>query len=164
MITGFKPLVPQNPTCLILGTMPSVVSLEEGFYYGHPRNAFWPIISRYCGRELNDIAAKKQALLDADILLWDVLSSCERLGSLDSAIKRPVANDFASLFRQFPSLKKIIFNGKEAEKLFKRCVIKDQILPNDLEFICVPSTSPANAALTLEDKWLLWREVLPKIQ
>lgn len=164
IIKGFAPIVPPNPKCLILGTMPSVASLEQGFYYGHPRNAFWPIVSRVYQFELADRAAKQQVLLEAGILLWDVLQSCQRQGSLDSAIKEPLANDFAGLFAQFPALKKVIFNGKEAEKLFKRWVIKQQNVPQDLELWCAPSTSPANAALTLEDKWLFWQEVLPKMQ
>ncbi|BBP43622.1 DNA-deoxyinosine glycosylase [Thiosulfativibrio zosterae] len=163
-VVGFQAIKPDQPKVLILGTMPSVRSIEDDFYYAHPRNAFWAIMARYLNSDLQTVEQKTQALLNANIMLWDVLQTCERQGSLDSAIKQPQANDFEALFIENPDLKRIIFNGKAALDLFKKQVLKHQNLPADLELICLPSTSPANAALTLEDKWLFWREILQKIQ
>lgn len=157
---GFEPIIPSSPKILILGTMPSVVSIDQAFYYAHPRNAFWPIIASLVSKSLVSADDKRQACEDKGILLWDVLQSCQRPGSLDSAIQQPIANDFESLLQVFPLLKTIAFNGQAAEKLFKKEVLKKQSLPKELIFITLPSTSPAYAALTLEDKRLLWQEKL----
>jgi len=157
---GFLAIVPNQPKLLILGTMPSVVSLDEQFYYAHPRNAFWPIISSFVGHELMDVDAKIAACHQLGIYLWDVLQGCQRQGSLDSAIQAPVANDFSSLFQQYPQLIHVAFNGKAAEKLFKKEVSSVQTLPQNLNFISLPSTSPAYAAISIEDKRLLWQEKL----
>ncbi len=157
---GFSPVLAQDPKVLILGTMPSVVSLDKAFYYAHPRNAFWPIIESFIGHALLSIQDKKSACDQLGISLWDVLQTCQRQGSLDSAIQSPVANDFTALFRESPQLKTIAFNGKAAEKLFKKEVLPQQSLPCDLNFISLPSTSPAYAVITLEEKRLLWQEKL----
>ena len=157
---GFLAIVPDHPKILILGTVPSVVSLDKGFYYAHPRNAFWPIIESFVGHSLPTIQAKKTACEQLGIYLWDVLQGCQRQGSLDSAIQSPVANDFETLFEQYPQLNTIAFNGKAAEKLFKKEVLNKQELPKNLLLISLPSTSPAYAAITLEDKRLLWQEKL----
>lgn len=160
---GFEPIVPDVPDSaklLILGTMPSVESLNQSFYYAHPRNAFWPILSALLGQKLITVEQKVDALKSAGILLWDVLASCERSGSLDSAIQKPLANDFTWIFKQHPHIKVIVFNGKTAETLFRRHVLGEQNLPTDLTLLTLPSTSPANARLTLEDKRLLWQEKL----
>lgn len=177
VIAGFAPIIPIEPKLLLLGTMPSAASLQQAFYYAHPRNAFWPIMAKLLN--MNDQAwllesahqtplthyhqsqaHKVAALQNAGILLWDVLATCQRQGSLDSAIQQPVANDFNALFKQFPQLKTVAFNGQKAQQLFQKQVIKSQNLPNDLVFIPLPSTSPANATLTFSDKQLLWQEKL----
>ncbi|MBF6056780.1 DNA-deoxyinosine glycosylase [Thiomicrorhabdus heinhorstiae] len=161
---GFSPIIPPQPRLLILGTMPSVASLEEAFYYAHPRNAFWPIIGRMVNRELKGVDDKIAACRQLGILLWDVLQFCEREGSLDSAIKAPQANDFQTLFERFPQLKHVAFNGQAAEKLFTSQVLKKQLLDpsiqSALQLITLPSTSPANARLKIDDKYLLWQEKL----
>lgn len=158
--TGFAPIIPTEPKLLVLGTMPSLVSIEESFYYAHPRNAFWPILSAQLGRTLKSNEDKRKACDDLGVLVWDVLQSCQRSGSLDSAIRSPLANDFESLFKFYPNLHAVAFNGQAAEKLFKTKVVKQQRLPERLEFISLPSTSPAYAAMTFEDKRLLWQEKL----
>ena len=157
--------------------MPSVVSIEEAFYYAHPRNAFWPIMESLLKasefqagggeqnpKALKTIEDKKQACDSLGIYLWDVLQACQRQGSLDSAIQSPEANDFAAVFREYPSIKTVAFNGQAAQKLFKKEVLKKQKLSDDLiddlTFITLPSTSPAYAAITLEDKRLFWQEKL----
>ena len=160
---GFAPIFPEKPKCVVLGTMPSVVSLEESFYYAHPRNAFWPILSDYFMQPIATVNQKIALCKKNGILLWDVLSSCERQGSLDSAIKQPEANDFASLFQQYTDLKSIVFNGKAAMNLFEKQVVKKQSLPEDLVFYSLPSTSPANAQLTFENKRVLWHETLKQV-
>lgn len=157
---GFNPIVPNMPKVIILGTMPSVVSIEQAFYYAHPRNAFWPIMEQLLGHTLNTEREKIVALQQAGIFLWDVLQACERQGSLDSAIKQPQANDFEAIFARFPQLKTVIFNGQAAEKLFKQQVLKRQAVPSDLTYLTLPSTSPANARLKLSDKVLFWQEKL----
>ncbi|MBO1924927.1 DNA-deoxyinosine glycosylase [Thiomicrorhabdus sp. 6S3-12] len=162
-ICGFAPIVPEEPKLIILGTMPSVKSLQDAFYYAHPRNAFWPIISSLVGRVLISEEDKRRACNELGILLWDVLSACEREGSLDSAIKQPEANDFAALLAQFPHIKSIFFNGQPAAKLFQQQVIKKQSLPDDLILTTLTSTSPANARLTIDDKILFWKEKLSPV-
>ncbi len=157
---SFPPIIPANPKILILGTMPSVVSLDKAFYYAHPRNAFWPIIASFVGHLLESVEEKKRACEQLGIYLWDVLQACERQGSLDSAIQAPSANDFEGVFNRFPDLKTVAFNGQAAEKLFKKEVLKKQCLPNELQFISLPSTSPAYAAMSFENKRLLWQEKL----
>lgn len=158
--SGFAPIEPESAHLLILGTMPSVESLNQAFYYAHPRNAFWPIMASLLDQPLETVEQKTQALQQAGILLWDVLAACQREGSLDSAIQSPQANDFTWIFKKHPHLKTVVFNGKSAEALFKRHVLKQQELPNDLTYLSLPSTSPANARLSLQDKCLLWQEKL----
>ncbi len=160
---GFEPIIPSSPKILILGTMPSVVSIDQEFYYAHPRNAFWPIIASLVSKSLVSIEDKRRACEEKGIFLWDVLQNCQRPGSLDSAIKQPQANDFESLFQTYPQLKTIAFNGQSAEKLFKKEVLKKQSLPKELVFITLPSTSPAYATITLEGKRLLWQEKLSNL-
>lgn len=157
---GFAPIIPTKPKVLILGTMPSVISLEKAFYYAHPRNAFWPIIASLVGDSLETVEQKKRACDQLGFYLWDVLQACQRQGSLDSAIQAPSANDFEQLFNTFPDLKIVAFNGQAAEKLFKKEVFNKQRLPDGLQFLSLPSTSPAYAAISLEDKRALWQEKL----
>ena len=159
---GFSPIVPPKPKVLILGTMPSVVSLKEAFYYAHPRNAFWPILADTFQMPIETTEQKIRICNEKGILLWDVLSACERKGSLDSAIKQPKANDFAALFQTYPDLKAVLFNGKAAQNLFEKQVIQKQSLPDDLMFYSLPSTSPANAQLTFERKRVFWHKTLQK--
>ncbi len=157
---GFGPISGDKPTWLLLGTMPSVKSLEAAFYYAHPRNQFWPIMHSLTGQPIESTQQKIALVQGAGMVLWDVLQACERAGSLDSAIQNPQANDFESLFKQFPTLETVLFNGKKAEQLFKRYVLKQQCLPDNLTFLTLPSTSPANASITTEDKRLFWQEKL----
>ncbi len=157
---GFAPIVSPNPNMVILGTMPSVKSLEHAFYYAHPQNQFWPIMSSITGHAIETVEHKRQLIELSGIILWDVLQACERKGSLDSAIQKPIANDFSSLFNQFDSIQYVVFNGKKAEQLFKQHVIKKQSIPTNLIFVSLPSTSPANATMKKQDKQLFWQEKL----
>lgn len=157
---GFAPIIPAQPKLMILGTMPSVQSLADAFYYAHPRNAFWPILAEIFQQPISSIEDKQQLCLQQGILLWDVLQTCVRSGSLDSAIQQPVANDFGSLFKRFPNLKQVCFNGQKAGSLFKTQVMKEQNLPSYLEFRTLPSTSPANARMAYQDKLIIWQQTL----
>ena len=100
-IVAFEPVAPPGARVLVLGSMPSVESLNQGFYYAHPRNAFWRILAEVWGEPFpGDVPGRIALLTRHDIALWDVLKSCERQGSLDSAIRRPTPNDFGELFRR----------------------------------------------------------------
>jgi hypoxanthine-DNA glycosylase len=155
------PIVSEHSNVLILGTMPGVASLLRQQYYGHPRNAFWPIMGALFGMEPGlCYIERKEALISNGIAVWDVLQSCKRLGSSDSNIK-PASiriNDFMSFFAKYNNIKQVFFNGKMAEKVYQQ-----RILPvlnhrfSYLEYHCLPSTSPAYASLKLEQKIEAWK-------
>jgi double-stranded uracil-DNA glycosylase len=149
---------------LILGSMPGEMSLRMGRYYAHKQNTFWKIMGELIGAGPEvDYSVRLARLQASKIGLWDVLMSCERSGSLDSAIKpasmRP--NDFATLFAAHPALTHVFFNGATAEHTYRRFVLP--ALPATyahLQYRRLPSTSPAHAALTFEEKLQRWREIL----
>ena len=155
MIQSFLPIIPNNPTVLILGTMPGIASLQQQQYYGHPRNHFWKIIAHlYNSNEIpSDYEDRKNILLQNNIALWDVLEFCEREGSLDIAIKNPIPNQILNLLLEQPSITKIIFNGKESHKLF----VKYFGILENITYRIVPSTSPANT-MKFETKLEHWRQ------
>ncbi|MCH2101727.1 MAG: DNA-deoxyinosine glycosylase, partial [Planctomycetes bacterium] len=141
-----------------LGSMPSVASLEKGEYYGHPRNAFWPLMAELFGFEAKSAyAGRVRALTQSGVAVWDVLQSCQREGSLDSAIDRTseVANDFVTLVHERPSLRHVVLNGRKAEQVWKRAVAGSLDLPTTV----LPSTSPAMAALDFAGKLAQWQVV-----
>lgn len=151
---SFAPISEKNATILILGTMPGEQSLGLQQYYGHARNNFWKIIFRLFDEEISDDYQIKINLLKQNkIALWDVLEACERKGSLDSSIKMEVANDFKTFLKQHPEIKHIYFNGQKAAAFFKKYVS----VSDGYSFATLPSTSPANAAKTFEDKLKEWR-------
>ena len=142
MLKAFEYIADKNSRVLILGSMPSVISLEKKEYYGNPNNSFWKIMFILFGNEYsNNFENKKKLLLKNGIALWDVLSGCERKGSSDANIKKPVANDFESFFNTFTSIHTVFFNGQAAARFYKALVLKVQDVP-ELEYICLPSTSP----------------------
>ncbi len=156
-ITAFPPVAPPGARLLILGSMPSVESLKMGFYYAHPRNAFWRILPEVFDEPAPQSVPEKIALLERHgLALWDVLESCEREGSLDSAIRKARANDFGALFERCPGIGLILFNGGTAERLFMK-VGKAWLCGRHC--MRLPSTSPAYT-LTYERKLALWREAL----
>jgi len=168
--TAFPPVVGVNPRVLILGSMPGVVSLQEQQYYAHPRNAFWPVMASL-GLPVMDAhgerlpyAQRLQVLRDHGIALWDVVHRCERPGSLDSAIVKDSveANDFDALLAAHRSLQAIVFNGAAAETLFWRHVPMTH--SQRLEFLRLPSTSPAHAALSVSDKMRAWAVIQPYLR
>jgi len=163
-IKGFQPIVDEDAKILILGSMPSDISLQKQEYYGYQRNSFWAIMSALFtenGEGINDYSLRKKMLLDNNVALWDVLQSCHRKGSLDVAIKMDSIkiNDFTHFFFNHPSIHKVFFNGSKAEAIFKKYVfpeINDQF--DYLQFTRLPSTSPAHAAMTLEQKTEIWQK------
>ncbi len=156
-ITAFPPVAPPGARVLILGSMPSVESLNQGFYYAHPRNAFWRILAEAFGEPLPaDVPGKTALLTRHDIALWDVLQSCEREGSLDSAIRQPAPNDFEELFAHCPGIRCILFNGGTAERLFLRW---GRPFAEGRDCRRLPSTSPAYT-LPYERKLAQWRQAL----
>ncbi len=156
-ITAFAPVATPGARVLVLGSMPSVESLNQGFYYAHPRNAFWRIMADVLGEPFPEHISGRIALLTShDIALWDVLQSCERQGSLDSAIRRPEINDFGALFRRCPNIGRVLFNGGTAHRLFMKWC--GQYLEGR-SWQRLPSTSPAYT-LSYERKLAQWRQAL----
>lgn len=147
-----EPIYDKNSKILILGSFPSVKSREEGFFYGHPQNRFWRVLSAvYKVETLLTIEEKKKFLLENHIAVWDVIQSCDIVGSSDSSIKNVVPNDLQKILDE-ALIDKIFVNGKKAEQLYKKYIQ----LEIGREAICLPSTSPANAAWSLEnlvEKW-----------
>lgn len=163
-LTGLAPVYAVSARILVLGSMPGARSLADEAYYAHPRNAFWPIMSELFGfsREL-PYALRLERLRENRIALWDVIGQCRRRGSLDQKVEPGsiVANDFQPLFAACPALSLVAFNGRLAEQSFQRYVLPD--LPESLariETVRLPSTSPAHAALSFQQKCAAWRKAL----
>jgi hypoxanthine-DNA glycosylase len=133
--------------------MPSVQSREAGFYYAHPRNRFWAVLAGCFGWPFpKSVEDKTRLLLTNKTALWDVLAACEIIASDDSSIRNPVYNDVAAFIHD-KSLKKIKCNGKKAYNLCRR-------LRLPLPVLCMPSTSPANAAWSIDRLTAVWKEEL----
>ncbi|HMB57949.1 MAG TPA: DNA-deoxyinosine glycosylase [Arenimonas sp.] len=158
----FAPVAAADARILILGSMPGKASLDAVEYYAHPRNIFWRILGELtgAGRELA-YEHRLQKLQTAGIALWDVLESCERRGSLDADIHGDSmrANDFANFFRAHPQLQRVLFNGATAATTFDR-LVRPGLSTTTLQFQRLPSTSPANAAISYERKLEAWRQAL----
>ena len=153
MINSFPAFVDSNTKILILGTMPGIASLTKQEYYGNPRNHFWRIMyTLFDTLPVSDSFEEKIELLQKNkIGLWDVLENCERKGSLDIHIKNHKENDFEMLFKQYPEILTIVFNGKESHKYF----IKKFGQIEGITYYVMPSTSPANT-MSFENKLKIW--------
>lgn len=158
---SFPPISGKDALILILGSMPSVKSLEQQQYYAHPRNAFWPIMSALLSiTEELDYKECCAQLVNNQVAVWDVVRACQRKGSLDQHIESNsmIANDFNLFFQQHPEIQQIFFNGTKAEQVFNR-----HVLPSlnerqlSIARLRLPSTSPAHAAMTFEQKLSIWR-------
>ncbi len=159
VLTGLPPLVSPATRVLILGSFPGVRSLQAQQYYGHPQNQFWKILHAIWPSSPDGICAssyeyRSNWLLERGLGVWDVYASCEREGSLDTAIRNAVPNDIAAL--QLPQLQAIVHNGGESYKHARHT----QTL--GVPVYKLPSTSPANASWTLERKLAAWREVMER--
>ena len=157
MKTGLKAIADDNAAVIILGTFPGEESLAAQHYYAHPRNLFWDMMDEICGAERqHSYEIRCQILLKNRIAVWDVIQACEREGSADSRIKRPVANDFSAFFSAH-QCRTIFFNGKMAAALFARHIDPSRFDKSTL--FVLPSTSPANAGMTRNEKIGLWLKI-----
>lgn len=151
----FEPVFEENSKVLILGTFPSVKSRENQFYYGHPQNRFWKVIAGLTESEVpQTIEEKKKLLLEHGIAIWDVIESCDIIGSSDSSIKNVVPADIERVVAN-SKIQNIYANGGTAKKLYEKYSQKK----TGREIIGLPSTSPANAAYSLERLLECWQEV-----
>lgn len=154
-----KPIYDKNSKILILGSFPSQKSREQMFFYGHSQNRFWRVVANVFGQKIPEtIEEKKIFLLTNHIAVWDVIASCDIVGSSDSSIKNAVANDL-SVILSVADIKQIFVNGKTAEKYYNK-YIKIQI---GREAVCLPSTSPANAAWSVERLTSVWKKIKYKV-
>lgn len=153
---SFSPISAPNSKILILGTMPGIKSLELNQYYGHSQNNFWKFLFTIFNEDFSgDYEIRKGLLLKNKIALWDVLQYCDRVGSLDSAIKNEIANDFETFMEQHPKIDTLLFNGQKAAAFFSKYVH----LKKTYRLITLPSTSPANASKSFEYKLEEWKVI-----
>ena len=156
IIHPIPPFYDENSKVLILGSFPSVKSREQMFFYGHPQNRFWKMLADIFGEKIPASVDEKKALLKKHrIAVWDVIKSCKIEGSSDSSITDAVPNDINEILSR-SDIGKIILNGKTAEKYYNR-FISEQI---ETDAVCLPSTSPANAAWSLEKLTETWKKAL----
>jgi len=162
-ISGFAPVIGIRPRVLILGSMPGVASLNAREYYAQSRNAFWPIMGELFGADFTlPYRQRLEVLKKSRIALWDVLESCVRPGSLDSAIdaRSVAANDFGRIFANHPTIGRVFFNGKKAAAMYRRCVLSiSEFYGRDIAARTLPSTSPAHAAMPFAAKLAAWSVV-----
>jgi hypoxanthine-DNA glycosylase len=162
-VRGFPPLARADARLLILGSMPSRESLARQQYYAHPRNSFWPILTELLDIDDDSYAQRTAQVVLRGIAIWDVLQACYRSGSLDSAIdeRSIVTNDFPDFFRRHRRIRRVFFNGAKAESVYLRHVLPGLSgAATDLHLQRLPSTSPAHAGMSLEQKKAAWRAIL----
>lgn len=153
---SFEPVYDRNSKILILGTLPSVKSRENNFYYGHKQNRFWKVLAHILNESVPEsIDEKKQMLLKHNIAIWDVIQSCDIRGSSDSSIKNVEPTDIRRILDN-SDVKYIFANGNKAGQLYK----KYQLPITGIEATVLPSTSPANAAWTFEKLCEAWKKIL----
>ena len=155
LVHPIAPVFDKDSKVLILGSFPSVKSREEGFFYGHPQNRFWKVTSQVFRDELPvTIDEKKAFLIRNHIAVWDVIGSCEIEGSSDSSIRAVTVNDL-SVILDTADIRAIFLNGKKAEQYYKKYIFP--ALKRDA--VCLPSTSPANAAWSLDKLTDAWKVI-----
>ena len=151
----FEPIVFKESEILILGSFPSLESFEKSFYYAHPRNQFWKLLSEVTAYPINNRDQKMYLLKTAKIALWDMVQNCKRENSLDSSLEEIEVNDLAAFLEEHPSIKKIAFTGRLAEKLFK---MHFEYL--EVETVYLPSPSAAYAKMSFETKLENYKRLL----
>ena len=156
VVHEFEPIYNEDSKVLILGSFPSVKSRANQFYYGHPQNRFWRVTAGVCGDNVPETIEEKRAfLLRNHIAVWDVIESCDIIGSSDSSIKNVVANDMDVILKR-ANIRGIYANGDKAYQLFLKYCKKE----GQPEVHKLPSTSPANAAWSVERLIGAWGEAL----
>lgn len=152
----FEPVFNEYSKVLVLGSFPSVKSRENNFYYGHPQNRFWKVLAQvYEVKVPQTIEEKKTFLLEHHIAVWDVIESCTIIGSSDSSIKDVIVNDFSKVLKN-SAVEKIYVNGGKAYELYHKYAEKQTGIPA----IKLPSTSPANAAWSIERLCSEWKKIV----
>jgi len=150
----FEPIYNEQSKILILGSFPSVKSRENQFYYGHPQNRFWKVLAYLLDENVpQTVEEKKKMLLENGIAIWDVIESCTIQGSSDTSIRDVVVNDFSKILKE-SSIEKIYVNGAKAYELYHKYAEKK----TEIKAMKLPSTSPANAAWSLEKLCKAWKE------
>ena len=153
---GLAPVTGSRPRILILGSFPSQQSLRYSRYYGNPKNQFWRIMEALFGIDAGRSYEERiEEVTTKDLALWDVVGSCSRPGSADARITNPVFNDIAGFAAAHPTLHLIALNGSTAGRFYAR-IAPGITIPS----LVLPSTSPANAAMTVEEKILRWSELI----
>jgi hypoxanthine-DNA glycosylase len=156
----FAPVCDASSRILILGTMPSFLSRQNRFYYGHPQNRFWPLLARLFNEPVPQTIEEKTALiLEHNLALWDVLQQCRIQGSADCTIRDAVANPIDQLLARCP-IQTIFANGQTAGTLYRRHIEPDTQMPATI----LPSTSPANARFSLDDLASQWQVMLEALR
>lgn len=166
-IHSFPPVIDDRARVLILGTAPSVKSLEHKQFYGHPRNYFWPLVYALFGAgEPSSVYQERLIFLQQQRLaVFDVIESCVREGSLDMNIREERPNDLPGLVRRYPNLRCFAFNGSKAYQTYRKFYGKNEELSH-LALLKLPSSSPVPtpAMRTLEDRLEQWRAILPYVE
>ena len=160
--SGLSPIINKNSQILILGSLPSDKSIEKLEYYGNPTNNFWTILSYiFFNTKYNFVNYNEKInfIYNNKLALWDVYSSANRLGSLDSNIKNAEFNDIKLLLKNYPNIKKIITNGKKSEDAFLKYIKQFNIA---IPHISVPSSSAANTLYSLENKINIWTNAIKR--
>ena len=156
IVHPFPPLYDAHSRILILGSFPSVKSREQKFFYGHPQNRFWRVLAAVLDCPVpQDIPEKKQMLLSHGIALWDSIAQCEIEGSSDASIDKVIPNDLSPIFAA-ADIRQVFCNGKKSWEMYRKNI--EPITGRTA--ICLPSTSPANAAWTPERLYVAWSEQL----
>lgn len=156
IVHPFAPLYDKHSEILILGSLPSVKSREQGFFYGHPQNRFWRLMAAVFDEAVPQTIEEKKALaLNHHIAMWDAIYSCDIIGSDDSSIKNAVPTDLSAILSGC-DIRRIICNGKTSGMIYRKY---HQPLTG-IEAIVLPSTSPANASWSFERLVEVWREEL----
>jgi len=143
----FKPIVFQDTQILILGSFPSIKSFDNNFYYAHPRNQFWKLLESVTSYPVNNRDQKIWLLKECKFGLWDMIKTCSRENSLDSALEDEEVNDLVAFLEAYPSIKKLAFTGKKAEALFKM-----HFSHLEIETVYLPSPSAAYAKMNFDVK------------
>ena len=151
----FQSIVFKDSQTLILGSFPSIDSFDKSFYYAHPRNQFWKILSALSKYPINNRDQKIWLLKETKLALWDMVKSCQRENSLDSSLEEIEVNNIAQFLEEHPSIKKVAFTGRLAEKLFKMHF--DYL---EIETVYLPSPSSAYAKMSFEQKVEIYHELL----
>lgn len=155
-LTGLAPVIDARARVLILGSFPSTASLAAQQYYAHPQNQFWRILGEVVERPLKemDYPDRISVVQAAGIAIWDVFASCERAGSLDTAIRDAAPNPLAELQKSAPALRRVCFNGRMAARRIR------EVEAMGFAALVLPSTSPAHAGMSFDEKLARWRAAL----